>query len=147
MIKPIVHQTQPSENSCVCTCLAMLMGKPAADVVAKWHTKYYMEHETLLEILEEEGFRVHCHYAAGAARLVEGKLYLITVPSLNIEGSFHQVIVDWRDRSKPGVCYDPAKGLEGRKYYTLDMDEWDEVDAARLLTSWIIDFTILGMPQ
>lgn len=146
MIKPIIHQTQPSENSCVCTCLAMLMGKPASEVIDKWHAKFFMQQEVMLDILEEEGFSVKTHYSAGRATLLPGFAYLLTVPSLNLEGQMHQIIADWREGADP-VCYDPAKGRGVCKYYTLDMDEWDEVDNARLLTSWILDFTILKVPQ
>lgn len=144
MIRQIQHQTQPTGNTCVCTCIAMLTGKPAQEVVDKWHDLYYSHHEPLMDILEEEGLRVECHYSAGSPRILPGKLYMLTVPSLNVEGSLHQVLVDWRDEAVGPVCLDPAKGLPDRKYYTLSEDEWDDVTEARLLTSWVLDFTIKG---
>ena len=147
MIKPIVHQTQPTSNTCVCTCLAILLGKPAQEVIDKWHARYYTQQEVMLDILEEEGFAVECHYSAGRATLLPGFAYLLTVPSLNLEGQMHQVIVDWRDAAVGPVCLDPAKGLPDRKYYTLSEDEWDDVVEARLLTSWILDFTIKGWKE
>lgn len=146
-MRVLKHLTQPTQNTCVCTCVAMLLGKTAQEVIDKWHHAYYFQKEFLGDILEEEGLSVECHYSAGSAKLLPGNLYMITVPSLNIEGSLHQVIVDWRDAAVGPVCLDPAKGLSDRKYYTLSEDEWDDVVEARLLTSWILDFTIKGWKE
>ena len=143
MMRQIQHQTQPTGNTCVCTCIAMLTGKPAQEVIDKWHTRYYSSQEWLGDILEEEGVSFTYPVANEPHRLDPGKVYLLTVASLNIEGSFHQLIVDWR--SSAPVVLDPAKGrTPGSKYYTLDLDEWDEVELARMLTSWVVDFTIKG---
>jgi len=146
-MRVLKHLTQPTPTTCVCTCVAMLLGKTAQEVVDKWHDLYYHHQEPLMDILEEEGLSVEYHYSAGSAKLLPGNLYMITVPSLNIEGSLHQVIVDWRDTAVGPVCLDPAKGLLDRKYYTLSEDEWDDVVEARLLTSWILDFTINGWKE
>lgn len=139
--------TQPTQTSCVCTCVAMLLGKTAQEVIDKWHHAYYFQQEFLGDILQAEGVAYECHYAAHSPTLKPGGLYLLTVPSLNVDASFHQVIVDWRDEAKP-VCFDPCKGRgDNLKYYTLDKDEWDDVNNAVLLVSWVLDFTITRLPE
>lgn len=139
--------TQPTQTTCVCTCVAMLLGKTAQEVIDKWHNAYYFQQEPLGDILQAEGVAYKHHYAAHSSTLKPGGLYLLTVPTLNVEASFHQVIVDWRDEANP-VCLDPGKGRgDNLKYYTLDMDEWDNVNNAVLLTSWVLDFTITRLPE
>ncbi|ECI5363932.1 hypothetical protein DU846_01940 [Salmonella enterica subsp. diarizonae] len=41
-------------------------------------------------------------------------VYLVTVPSVNMLGWFHQIIIDTREGFK---IFDPNRGLKGRKYY------------------------------
>lgn len=141
---PLKHQTQPTPMSCVCTCLAMLMGAVVEDVIAKYHKAYFDDQTTDVgDILRAEAFIFEHKMAGRVETLYPGHVYLLTVASLNIPGGLHQVLVDYRDPATP-IALDPAKGYGTRKYYTLDQDEADEVDNAFLLFSWIVDYTVTG---
>lgn len=138
----LVHQTQPTPMGCVCTCIAMLMGEDAQSVIDRYHEKYYVERSMDVgDILAEEAFIFRREMAGTVLTLYPGSVYLLTVASLNIPGSLHQILVDYRDTAGP-VVLDPAKGYGKRKYYTFDQTEADEVNNAFLLFSWIVDYTI-----
>ena len=139
---PMKEQTQPDGSSCVCTCLAMLMDKPAKEVIEKYHQRYYVDQNMdVADILAENAFIFRRELAGTVQRLLPGAVYLLTVASLNIPGGLHQILLDYRDATKP-VVLDPAKRYKGRKYYTLDSIEADETADAFVLFSWIVDYTI-----
>lgn len=52
------HQTQPSRRSCGQTCVAMLLGIPASDVIADIPDKKGTHGYQLAEYLNARGFRV-----------------------------------------------------------------------------------------
>lgn len=138
----IEHQSQPTPMGCVCTCLAMLMGKPALDVIAKYHQRYFVD-QTINghDILREQGFIFEHKLAGSVETLHSGAVYMLTVASLNIQGGLHQILVDYREANAPRVL-DPARGYGKRKYYTFDTNEVDEVPQACQLISWIVDYKI-----
>lgn len=140
--EPLIHQTQPTGDTCVCTCLAMLFGRPATEVIETYHHSYYREQILDVDdILRIESY-VFTHELAGRVQtLLPGAVFMLTVPSLNIKGGLHQILVDYRDPERPQAL-DPAKGYPGRMYYTIDSIEADEEDNAFLLFSWIVDYTI-----
>jgi hypothetical protein len=35
------HQQQPTHNSCMSACIAMISGQPVNEVVAQWHDKFH----------------------------------------------------------------------------------------------------------
>lgn len=138
----LVHQTQPTPMGCVCTCIAMLMGEDAQSVIDRYHEKYYVKRSMDVgDILAEQAFIFRREMAGTVLTLYPGAVYLLTVASLNIPGSLHQILVDYRNTAGP-VVLDPAKGYGKRKYYTFDQIEADEVSNAFLLFSWIVDYTI-----
>lgn len=141
--KEIVQQTQPTPLSCACTCIAMLVGKPAQEMIDEHHYSFYHEGAELCCILDAEGINYKTYRTTETMRMVPGFLYLLTVPSLNIKGGNHEVLVDFRDVTNP-VCYDPAKGYKDRFYYTFDEMEVDENVWAFGLHSWVIDLQITG---
>lgn len=141
--KEIVQQTQPTPLSCVCTCIAMLVGKPAQEMIDKYNNDFYFGEWTLCDILDTERVEYNNYRTTELMRMIPGFLYLLTVPSLNIKGGNHEVLVDYRNAAGP-VCYDPAKGYEDRLYYTFDEMEADENVWAFGLHSWVIDLQITG---
>lgn len=142
--KKLKHQTQPTPMGCVCTCLAMLLGEPANEVIAKYH-KAYFDDQTIEvhDILRENGFIFKHELAGRVQTLMPGAIYMLTVASLNIPGGLHQILVDYREPVMPRVL-DPAKGYSNRKYYTFDTAEVDDIKEAFELFSWIVDYTITG---
>ena len=58
--------------------------------------------------------------------LVFDGVYLLCVPSLNISGVNHEIVVEMKD----GICmvYDPNAGKEGKKSYTAnELKSWSEM--------------------
>lgn len=134
----IKHQMQPTHNSCVSTCLAMLAGRDAEEIVAEFHDRYWKYPFSIISIMEElDIVAVPCSVIGST--VYWGQLYLFNMPSLNIQGGTHQIIVDMRE-SGTGKVFDPVLGRVGddgelRNFYTLEtvfsgiwMPEWRILD-------------------
>lgn len=111
----IKHQMQPCPFSCVSTCLAMLSGRPASEVVALLHEGYRANVITLREMLNGLKIKFSSFDSVDGGELVNEGAYLCTVPSLNIQGGNHQIIIVVTDCDY--IVHDPVKGREGRLYY------------------------------
>lgn len=114
-MRQIEHQTQNMLDSCVSTCVAMLVGIPASEVEQKFHTAYHAGEVTLEVMLGEYG--IHCSRMYTDDRVVFGHVYLVLACSLAQPGRFHMVILDARSISNCKV-YDPAKGFKDGEYLT-----------------------------
>ena len=137
---PINHITQPNIMACIPTCLAMLTSKDPVDVDREFTPLY---NEGLLDVasyLYRYNIFAQPHLTAGIHQIRPGRLYLATVPSLQLPGLFHQIIIDARFGDVK--VYDPCKGLQGKQYYSYDhIAEGD--DLAYPLRSFLIDYEII----
>lgn len=128
----LIHQQQPTGNTCMVTCAAMLVGMPVAEAVERYHEQMYNGHQTWYDdILEEHDIPFtfgHPKYP----RLITGHVYCVTAPSLN-EDCSHALIVDKRGREM--VVLDPNRGREGKLFYGAGGAE---------LTTWYINVCIPG---
>lgn len=112
----IEHQMQPCPVSCVTTCMAMIIGMPVSDMRAM-HEEYVGGDLGIGEILRRLGIPFTDFRSSERYSLGDEGVFLVSVPSLNIQGGMHQVVVemlsdaDWR-------VYDPNQGKEGKLYYT-----------------------------
>lgn len=111
----IKHQMQPCPVSCVSTCLAMVAGKPAAEVVDKFHIDYRKGGLSLRFMLNELGVPFKSFDSADEPMLEWEGAYICTAPSLNIQGGTHQIIVEITESDYWVV--DPVMGREGKLYY------------------------------
>jgi hypothetical protein len=111
----IILQTQPCPVSCVSTCLAMIVGRPAADVIEELHKPYRDGDLTLREMLEYLGVKYTAFYSVDTPPLADEGVYLCTAPSLNIEAGNHQILIEVTDEKY--FVLDPVQGREGRKFY------------------------------
>jgi len=115
-----IHQiTQADSLGCAAACVAMVCGisydyaKELCGGVDQSVTP-----DNITRAVVQAGFRPIWYVPA---QLVPGRTYIIGVPSLNVIGGSHCVVVDWRDEERC-VILDPAKGREGRHYYGLQDD-------------------------
>lgn len=115
-VRLIQHQTQPCPVSCVSTCLAMLKAAPADEVIEKMHLRYREKGMTMREMLDELQIPFESFDTCGHSGLEEYGAYLCTVPSLNIVGGTHQIIIEMTLDDDYHVV-DPVQGRDGRKYY------------------------------
>lgn len=124
--QPPAHQTQPTYNSCVSTCIAMVLGEPAQKVIDELHNDYQKYREiALARYLREREYLISIpsisdnpHY-----HLLAPGHYILGVPSLNHKGGSHAILytcfIDPDDGVTRYTISDPAEGREGSKHYTL----------------------------
>lgn len=120
----IIHQQQPTEDSCVSACIAMLTGMDVNEVVQKFHSLYLNSYMTPYEYLTDRQVCLERLYSD--SNINESNIYMVAVPNLDQIARMHSVLVDRRDGKF--VVYDPKKGCEGKRYYigpddTVE-DEW-----------------------
>lgn len=137
----IKHVKQPTLNTCVSACLAMILNKPVEKVIEEFHSRYYNNWEiTISEYLTKNGVPHHCSEGGGRETLHMGGLFLCTVPSLNIPGALHQIVIDMTDHKF--IVHDPIKGWEGKKFY-VGPDQDPEELGAFIIHTWVKDVEIL----
>lgn len=143
-MKKIKHITQSKPNSCISATLAMLLGHDDdSQVWSEFGEGYIKSSEThnYASYLHTKGVKVDCGYPAHISHCIQlGEVYLLTVPSLNIQGGFHSIIWDARGHDDNMICYDPCRGREGRKFYVWD----EEVENGVPLNGYVIDFRIVS---
>lgn len=111
-MKVIRHQKQ-GKMDCVCTCIAMISGIPRRVISRKYHNRFMNENDyDINNILDELNIKYRKCDPNEMIKL--NCVYLVTVPSVNMLGWFHQIIIDTREGFK---ILDPNRGLKGRKYY------------------------------
>lgn len=137
----IKHVKQPTLNTCVSACLAMILNKPVEKVIEEFHSRYYNNWDiTISEYLTQNGVNHHCCEGGGRETLHMGGLFLCTVPSLNVPGSLHQIVIDMTDHKF--IVHDPIKGWEGKKFY-VGPDQDPEEPGAFIIHTWVKDVEIL----
>lgn len=138
----IIHQQQPTFNTCMSACVAMVAGQPVDEVVKRWHQAFHDKTDWLDDALDY--YKIPYFYGnQRRAELLYGFIYFLTVPSLNIVGGLHQILVSLTaDR---GIeVFDPVKGRPGSKYYVYgEVLSDDEV----CLHSWCVDLSVPVVQQ
>lgn len=113
-MREIIHQKQ-TKLDCVCTCMAMLCGLPRREVAKRFHARYLINSEiNISDILWE--LKIPFRECRQEETILPDKLYVVSVPSLNMENRLHLILVDWRMRSVLKI-FDPNQGVSGRRYY------------------------------
>ncbi len=137
----IYHRTQPTKNSCMATCIAMLADLDVDFAYTRWHDKFQNKSAWLDTALDV--YNIPYFYGSPReARLNKGFAYLLCVPSLNIRGGLHQILALYPYSAEPGhiTILDPAKG-RGVFHYVYHQEP-DEEDKEVELISWTIDLAI-----
>lgn len=112
----------------------MLSGKPV-DELMHLHDLFWKENEPVHHALTYLGLEWRAKPRTDN-RLQAGVVYLATVPSLNLPGTFHQIILDCR--SEEILILDPA-AFTGKNYYALDV-----IDGMSCpLVTWILDYEVV----
>lgn len=114
MVEEIVHQTQPDPFTCVNTCLSMVTGIPVERFTEQFGDQGMTHVETLRALIEAKIFPVVIQESTYYPFPYLGK-YLVAVPSLNILGKHHQIVVVLT--AEGYKVYDPNMGREGRNFY------------------------------
>lgn len=120
------HQTQPCPVSCVATCMAMLARRPAVEIRDKFHERYLVNGDqglSIRQMLTELVIPFRSFDSADRNSISSDPgFYLLCVPSLNIVGGNHQILMEMRPDGWWQV-FDPAMGLmvdgKARRYYVV----------------------------
>lgn len=115
------HQTQPTPWSCVHTCLAMVMGVPAQDVIDRVRHDSGMPYLHTIVALKNFGI----HFAPLAMPSLWDGWHLVTVPSLNLERSLHAVLLFYSADGEGMRVLDPAIGKRYAEDGS-DLKTWSE---------------------
>ncbi|EBD4137240.1 hypothetical protein ACEVVA_002080 [Salmonella enterica] len=131
----IKHQKQ-GDLDCVCTCIAMITGIKRRTITRRYQHRYMNESGfDTNNILDDLG--VKYRKCIHGDRIDLNKVYLVTVPSLNMAGLFHQIIIDTRAGFE---ILDPNRGVSGRNYYVLRASPSARKQIK--LRAWILDYEI-----
>ena len=120
-------------------CLAMLAGIPVDQAVLLFHATIWDDGKPLHWCLEELGIQHRPVFYEGHT-CYAGKVYLVTVASLNTRGGLHQIIIDCRGEKT--VVFDPAQGFENKFYYAWEPTKGDD-EWAVPLESWLIEYEVV----
>jgi len=121
-MRTFIQQQQPTQNSCVSTSLAMLLGRPAKEVIEEFHDLYFANKAEVHDYLQVSGFEEDKDFFCLGVKdqyAEWGNVYLGAAPSLNLERYLHYILLDYR-RTGELVVYDPQNGNEGKRFYTAD---------------------------
>lgn len=138
-MKEVKLVQQPTNDSCVSACLAMVTGLDIETVYNEFHDPYYVKrNQSIHRYAAEKGVDLQPAYTCYNS-LAERGVYLVTVPSLNIVGGLHEIVVDTRD----GFInvYDPVR--DGRYRYVSYADVTDCGPLEVQLKSWLIDYRVM----
>ena len=132
----LVHQQQ-TKDTCVSACLAMLLNIPLDQVVSEFHAGYMARDTEPEDFLRRHGVKVR-DLLTSERGMVEGGLYILTVPSLHFPGKNHCILADARDGF---TLLDPQQGRPGSKYYVWKKD--DELQENEVnLDGYCLDFDV-----
>lgn len=98
-------QKQPTNWSCVHTCLAMLLDEPVEEVIKAIDIDRGLTQKEIIVQLEK--FRI-CFNCYVFADLLHTGYYLMTVPSLNNVGGQHEILVHYNFHKNKFRVYDPS---------------------------------------
>lgn len=114
-MKQINHLIQPTSDTCVSTCLAMVLDAPVNQTISEFHEHYKNGIMTPASYLRTK--RLACREHLVDDLVVDwGDIYITVVPSLNLAATLHTVVIDLRDEDNP-IVIDPNKCKPGEKYY------------------------------
>ncbi|ATS93558.1 hypothetical protein P1A145kb_p158 [Pectobacterium phage DU_PP_I] len=131
------HRTQPTKDSCMATCIAIIAGVDENEACARWHEKFQCRTAWLDTALDKYGIP-YMYGSPRSATLLRGFTYLLSVPSLNIRDGLHQVVA-FLPRNGEIQILDPVKGREGSLHYVYGAPEGGgEVE----IKSWSVDLII-----
>lgn len=105
---------QPTPITCMATSLAMILDMDTQECIDKYHDELYSCRLWYDEVFDEH--KIEYEYGHPKRNYLKtGRVYIVTVQSLNTPNSGHAVVVDMR--SKEMKVLDPCKGIEGKRFY------------------------------
>lgn len=117
----LTYQAQPTNDTCVSACIAMVLGVPVQEVIADFHNRLHHENVTLRDYLYERLLCPQSYLADEYVEFEDGYVYFATVPSLNTKGTFHQILFDCTGTKL--TIHDPNNDPDKLRYVLRYKDE------------------------
>ena len=114
---------QRTSNDCVVCCVAMVAGVSYDEAKKAFNDNApYSFMQEGIALVRLGLFSDH----RDPYIMRSGRLYLVTVPSLNLPGVNHRIVIDAGDKYE---VYDPNNGVPGKKFYKdiKDVDGFSEL--------------------
>lgn len=140
-MKEIKLQQQPTPDTCTAACLAMILDTPVDEVVEEFHSKWINGLTDPAHYLIKKLAKFQIHREPYDRTLHYGKVYLLTVPSVNITGRNHHLLVDMRRGEGKEIVYDPNDGKTDKAHY-VGWTKGRQEDRQCSLKAWQIDLSI-----
>lgn len=107
---------QPTPYTCVHACLSMVTGVPVRDLMERFGN-HGLDRETEETVLTEygiypEGLPIGMMWEFGGVRFV-------TVPSLNMPGHTHRIVIVQNEAADEWHVYDPNRGRAGVRHFPI----------------------------
>ena len=143
----INHETQRTPYDCGVACVAMISDIPY-EKIKEQHGKEGMRCEELDEILAWCGIKFERQMYN---HLAPEEVYIVVVPSLNVQGGTHYIVIDTREESLQEAdgydpdkelpegadmwlsCFDPNTGREGALSYGFDVKLQSWMSVVRII--------------
>jgi len=93
----------------------MVLNRPIDEVTAEFHDDYLSGDLWIHEYLKRHGVEFQTMSLLDDPE--SGYVYIASVPSLNLKGHSHQIIIDTRVEENGAVLIDPQKGRGGKEWY------------------------------
>lgn len=124
----IIHkQQQITSSSCVPACIAMITGvdqQLIIDEMKKYNDSSGGTKQEFRQWVRMGYLPRQLSFSEGLHSLW-GKVALATVPSLNIEGGLHRIVIDLQGENIK--VYDPNEGKENKKVHTWPLRTYTEL--------------------
>lgn len=139
MATQIRHVKQPTDNSCMSAVISMITTIPVTEVMTRYHDRLKSQEVWYDHILRD--FQIpHIVGHVNRADLMSGYGHILTVPSLNMAGDFHGILVLWPAGSDQTVILDPNTNRPGKRYYCQAPDPSNPLEYG--LVNWRVDVYI-----
>lgn len=132
----VSHVQQPTAHTCVHACLSMVTGVPIEEYIERFGDNGLSFEEETVALVEDSIFPVRMPSDAPHEFPNTG-VYFVSVPSLNMAGYLHRVVVT---ASEEGYeVFDPNYHKEGKRFYI------DITDMARTKITYLCTKTLEKM--
>ena len=106
---------QDDDKSCMLACVAMISDKTLTEIRSLYKGNIPLSDRELFDLVESLELAI---YSERYNEIHRNSVYIIVVPSLNITGGTHGIVVDTRGGEMR--VFDPQHGRKGKKWYTTD---------------------------
>lgn len=108
----VKHVKQPTAHTCVHACLAMVTGVPVPEYIERFGDQGLTYSNTAIALVESKLFPMPVPHGGPHPFPVCG-VYFISVPSLNLPGKMHSMVLQVEPNGFE--IYDPNEGKKDKK--------------------------------